>query len=116
MISIEFLSSNAMHGKSTKDKLNYVLSAVKKGDKIVVLEEPLSPAEEKELITMTMQQVDRDFAGIEVATLGSAAYDIKTHLVKLLGGRASGLTVVGPSRIVKQIKKDPNKLNLLTQR
>ncbi len=115
MIAIEFLSSKAMNGKTSTEKLNYIINTVKKGDKIIVLEEPLSPNEETQLIKLTMQQVDKNFPGIEVATLGSAAFDIKTHLVKLLGGRTSGLTVVGPSTIVKQIKKDPNKLNLLTQ-
>ncbi len=116
MISIEFLSSKAMQGKDSIAKLNYILNTVKKGDKIIVLEESLTPSEEKELISLTMQQVNSDFPGIEVATLGSASLDIKTHLVKLLGGRTSGLTVVGPSKIVKQIKKDPNKLNVLTQK
>ncbi len=116
MIAIEFLSSKAMQGKTPTEKLQYIITAVKKGDKIVVLEESLSPGEETELIQLTMKQVDKNFPGIEVATLGSAAFDIKTHLVKLLGGRTSGLTVVGPSTIVKQIKKDPNRLNLLAQR
>ncbi|MDP3742187.1 MAG: DUF2073 domain-containing protein [Candidatus Micrarchaeota archaeon] len=116
MIAIEFLSSKAMQGKTTTEKLQYIITAVKKGDKIVVLEESLSPSEETQLIQLTMQQVDKNFPGIEVATLGSATLDIKTHLVKLLGGRTSGLTVVGPSSIVKQIKKDPNKLNLLAQK
>jgi hypothetical protein len=32
-------------------------------------------------------------------------------LIKLLGGKA-GLTVVGPSNLVKQIKRDPGKLRL----
>jgi len=32
----------------------------------------------------------------------------------LLGGKPSGLTVVGPSTLVKQIKRDPDKLSLLT--
>lgn len=114
MIAIEFLSNNAL-GKN-QDKLQYILTAVKKGDKIVVLEQPLTSSEEAQLIQLTMQQVDKNFAGIEIATLGSATLDIKSHLVKLLGGRTSGLTVVGPSKIVKQIKKDPNKLNLLTQK
>lgn len=116
MISIEFLSTNALQGKTMQEKLAYIISAVKKGDKIVVLEEPLTADEQTKLIELTMKQVDRNFPGIEVATLGTASYDLKTHLVKLLGGRTSGLTVVGPSKIVKQIKKDPNKLNLLAQK
>ncbi len=116
MISIEFLSTKALEGKEAKEKLQFILNIVKKGDTIVVLEESLSPEEEAKLIQLTMKQVSKTFSGIEVATLGTASYDLKTHLVKLLGGRTSGLTVVGPSKIVKQIKKDPHKLNLLAQK
>ncbi len=116
MISIEFLSAKALQDKPITVRLDYILNAVKKGDKILVLEEPLSPSEQTQLIEITMKQVDRNFPGIEVATLGTASFDIKTHIVKLLGGRTSGLTVVGPSKIVKQIKRDPNRLNLLAQR
>lgn len=115
MVQIEFISSELIT-KTRQGKVDYLLAAVKKGDKIIVLEEPLTPQEETELIKKTMEVVDRNFTGIEVATLGSASVDIKTHLVKLLGGRAGGLTVVGPSKLVKEIKRDPNKLNLLAHK
>ena len=116
MVAIEFLSSKAMQDKQNDEKLTHILNLVKKGDKIIVLEEPLSPAEETKLIQLTMEQVDKTFAGIEVATLGSTTLDLKSQLVKFLGGKTSGLTVIGPSKLVKQIKKDPNKLTLLTQK
>ena len=35
-------------------------------------------------------------------------------LASLLGDR-QGLTVIGPATIVKEIKKDPNKIELLTK-
>ena len=114
-LQIEFISP-AVIEKSGKEKLNYVLDAVRKGDKILVLEEPLTSQEQSELIKMTMLRVDKKFTGIEVATLGNASIDLATHLVRLLGGRPAGLTVVGPSRIIKEIKRDPNKLNLLARR
>jgi len=114
-LQIEFISPRVIE-KSGKQKLNYVLDAVRKGNKILVLEEPLTSQEESELIKMTMLHVDKGFTGIEVATLGNASIDITTHLVRLLGGRPRGLTVVGPSRIIKEIKRDPNKLNLLARK
>lgn len=121
MTQIELLTPRALHGKTSQQKLNFILQTMRKTDKILVLEEPLTPQEEAKLIELTMESIDntsnKRFTGIEVATLGASdVTDIKTRLVKLLGGRPSGLTVIGPSKIVKQIKKDPHKLNLLTGR
>jgi len=111
-VQIEFLSQKVLSNKSAAEKLNFILNSVKK-DKIVVLEEPLSREEEAKLIEKTMGSVSKDFPGIEVSTLGESTEDLRSTLIKMLGGRSSGLTVIGPSNLVKQVKKDPNKLQLL---
>jgi len=114
-VQIEFVSSKVLEGKDSDHKIKYILDGVRK-DKILVLDEALSPAEEKMLIERTMELVSRDFSGIEVSALGKFSRgenDLKTALIRLLGGRTSGLTVVGPSNLVREIKRDPNKLHLL---
>lgn len=111
MVEIEFLSSKAAGQKKTK--LNSILTAVKLG-KIIVLEEPLTRQEEAELISQTMNSIDSKFQGIEIATLGEQDKTIMDSIVQLLGGKTSGLTVVGPAKLVKQIKKHPDKLKLTT--
>ncbi len=110
-VQIELIASKSLAGKSSAEKVSLVLGAVKK-DKIVVLETPLSRQEEKMLIEKTMQQVSDKFAGIEISTFGEAADDLKAALIRLLGGKTYGFTVIGPSHLVKQIKRDPDKLNL----
>ena len=35
-------------------------------------------------------------------------------LYKLLLGNRQGLTIIGPATIIKEIKKNPNKIELLT--
>ena len=40
--------------------------------------------------------------------------NVKTNFVNLMLGDRSGFTVIGPATIVKEIKKDPNKIQLLT--
>ena len=111
MVEIVFLSSKAAGRK--KSKLDSILAAVK-ASKIIVLEEPLSRQEEADLIAQTMQSINSKFAGIEVATLGEQDKTIMDSIVQLLGGKTSGLTVVGPAKLVKQIKKHPDKLKLTT--
>ena len=111
-VKIEFVSQRVLSKKGEEDKLNFILNSVKK-DKILVLEEPLSGEEEAKLIEKTMGAVSKDFPGIEMCTLGKVANDVRGVVIKILGGRSSGLTVVGPSNLVKQIKRDPHKLQLL---
>jgi len=116
-IQIEFVSSNSLAGKSSNEKIKFILGIVKQ-DKILVLEEPLTPSEEKQLISSTMASVSKNFPGIEVCSLGDArdagTQNLKTKLIKWLGGKTSGLTVIGPSNLVKQVKRDPGKLRLWT--
>ncbi|ODS42695.1 MAG: hypothetical protein MSIBF_05175 [Candidatus Altiarchaeales archaeon IMC4] len=112
-IEIEFISPDVMKGKKSEDRIAYILDRVK-SDKILVVEERLSPAEEGELIKKTMSEVSDDFAGIEVSTLGEGSKDgLRNSIIRALGGSTGGLTVVGPSKLVKKVKKEPQKIFLL---
>jgi len=116
-VELEVLSAKALSGKTGSEKLELILSAIKKNkNKIIVLEEPLSRSDEKELITKTMSLVSKGFPGIEVASIGEEAADFKTQLLKFLGGKTTGLTVIGPSSLVRQVKRDPNSLSLTAGR
>ena len=73
--------------------------------------------EEAKLIEVTMETVSDKFPGIEVSTLSEKAeLGIRGRLIKMLGGRTGGLTVVGPSRLIKKIKKEPQKISLLAEK
>ncbi len=110
-LQIEFISSAALKPMNERGKMSYILKSVKK-NKIVVLDGMLSPAEEKNLIQETMKSIDNQFPGIEISILGKNEDDLRVKLIKFLGGTVGGMTVIGPSKLVKEIKKDPNRLNL----
>lgn len=110
-IQIEFISSEALRPMEGRDRTDYILKSVRK-NKILVLDGMLSPEEEKTLIQETMKKIDSQFPGIEISTLGRSEDDLKTKLIRMLGGTLGGITVIGPSKLVKEIKKDPNRLNL----
>ena len=111
-LQIEFISSVALKPLDEQGKRNYILKSVRK-NKIVVLDGMLTPEEEKNLIQETMKSIDGQFPGIEISTLGKNEDDLRVKLIRLLGGTIGGMTVIGPSKLVKEIKKDPNRLNLL---
>ena len=112
-IQLEFISGDVLEGMSTEEKMAYVLEHVK-DDKILVIEEGMSPVEESALIQATMAQVTKKFPGIEVSTLRESGEEgIRQKLIRMLGGKTGGLTVIGPSKLVRQIKKDPKRITML---
>jgi hypothetical protein len=90
---------------------------IAKENKIVLLQGRLSPDEEKELIRTTMEEINKEFKGIELATLDTQGKSgkIRQFLTNLLIGNKQGITIIGPANIVKEIKKDPSKIELLTE-
>lgn len=110
-VQIEFIAASVLANKDRDEKIDFILNSVKK-DTIVVLEGGLSLSEEKMLIEKTMSSITKKFPGIEVSTLGNDNEDLKSTIIKILGGKTRGFTVIGPSHLVKQVKRDPDKLKL----
>lgn len=113
-VQIEFVSSKTLKQLSSERKISMVLDSVK-SNVILVLEEPLSLDEERMLIRETMKVISKKFPGIEISSLSPQEDDLRSQFIRLIGGRTSGLTVVGPAHLVKEMKKDPNKLRVLTK-
>jgi hypothetical protein len=99
-----------------KKILNLVL-----GNRVVILQGRLRAEEEIRLIEDTMAMVDhiKDFKGIELSVIDQDARDaslmmrMRKGLARTLsGGVDNSLTVIGPAAIVKDIKKDPKKLEV----
>jgi len=113
-VQIEFVSSKTLKKLSSEQKIQMVLESVKKNT-ILVLEESLSMDEERQLIRETMKVITKNFPGIEISSLSPQEEDLRAQFIRFLGGKTSGLTVVGPANLVKEMKKDPNKLRVLTK-
>ena len=111
-IQIEFLTSAVLSQKHGKAKIGYLLDMIRQ-NKILVLEDPLPNEEETALIEETMRKVSSKFPGIEIGTLGnSGPEDFRGQLIKLLGGKTGGLTVIGPSHLVRAMKRDPKSMSI----
>jgi hypothetical protein len=94
---------------------------VAKQNKIVLLQGRLRKDEETELIKATMEEINKEFKGIELAVINPKVEDltginkIKSDFMDILLGDRSGMTIIGPANVVKSIKKNPNKIELLTK-
>lgn len=119
MLTLQYIPHHEFFGLELEDKLKKILKSVKE-DKIILIDGKLDPSEESELIKKTMEQIDRKFKGIEIASINYDYKDMdffewmKKGLANLLLSRRAGLTIVGPATIVKEIRKDPRKIELLT--
>ena len=121
MVTLTFLPYNEIEQLSSLSRIRKILNIAKE-NKIVLLQGRLKKPEEAELIKVTMEEIDKQFKGIELAviypnaTASSTVFGmLKNNLVNKMLGDRQGLTIVGPATIVKQIKKDPKKIELLTK-
>jgi len=120
MVTIQIIPFSEIEGLSSVGRIRKLLNIAKE-NKIVLLQGKLKREEEAELIKATMEEINKDFRGIELAVIDPSTKEskgfkkIKDQIInKLLGSRAS-LTVIGPANVVKEIKKDPRKIELLTK-
>lgn len=105
------MSAKSFNDLDSEKRINTIITAVKK-NKIIVLEEGLTREEERELFSRVMKEIGRSksFTGIEIASLGQELDAFRSGVIKMLGGKAKGLTIVGPEKLVREIKRDPEKI------
>ena len=119
MITLQFVPYYEIAQLSSAKRVTKLLNIVK-DNKILLLEGRLKKQEETELIKRTMELIDDDFKGIELGVVYPDKKDtdfifkIRKHLVNLILGDRHGMTIIGPATIVKEIKQDPDKIQLLT--
>ncbi len=119
MLTLQFVPYEEIEGLGSNERIKKLLGMVK-DDKIVVLEGRLRKEEEAALIRRTMEEISERFKGIELsvvypdrkkATFGKT---IKSNIADMLLGQRQGLTVLGPASLIKEIRKDPDKIQLFT--
>lgn len=116
-MGVQVLSHSLLSKMDDSKKLDKIFTIVKKGD-VVMVEGRLTPDEETILISKALENVSGKFSGIEIAFLESAKSkslidSFKTGILKILAGDRFGLTVIGPSKVIKEIKMNPEKLEIL---
>lgn len=103
----------------SEEQLDLILKKVK-DDKILVMEEALTPEEKKELITKSVEEINEKFPGIEFSGLEDSsnfADRFLNTLSKILLGieRRSGITIVGNSDVMEKISEERDSVSLMAK-
>ncbi|MBU0929513.1 MAG: DUF2073 domain-containing protein [Nanoarchaeota archaeon] len=121
MLTLQFIATHELNALDEDEKVKKILNYVK-ANSIVVMEGKLKAEEEASLIKFTMGMINNKFKGVEIATINPDAKSLqgvdklRVNLASFILGRSQGLTVIGPATIIKEIKRDPNKIKLFTKR
>jgi len=120
MLTLEIIPYSEIEKLTSIGRIRKLLKTAKE-NKIVLLEGRLRKEEEAELIKTTMEEIDDEFKGIEMAVIQPSKKELdlfgklKDGVINLLLGNRTGFTIIGPASIVKAIKKDPTKIQLFTK-
>jgi len=118
--SLHIIPFSEIRDLSIGERIKKILKLVLQ-NKVLILQGRLRSEEEIRLIEDTMAMVDhvKSFKGIELAVIEpdmgneSLMMKIRKGIAKTLVGHHNALTIIGPASIVKEIKKDPKKLEVL---
>jgi hypothetical protein len=116
--SLQFLPHSEIRVLGSSGRIRKIINSVLKNN-IVILQGRLGVDEETKLIESSMELVGKikNFKGIELAVISGSAQGFlqkfKKGLIKFIfGGEIGALSVIGPASIVKDIKRNPKKLEL----
>jgi len=118
-LSLQVIPYSEISGLGIAERVKKILNLIL-SNKIVILQGRLRAEEEARLIEDTMALVDhvRAFKGIELAVIepdlrkSNVLTKMRHNLARRLVGDSNCLTVIGPAAFIKEIKKDPKKLEL----
>ena len=120
MVTLQFVPYHEIEDLGSARRVKKLIDIVKE-NKIVLLQGRLKKEEEADLIAITMEEIGDKFKGIELAVINpgdkgaSGLKKVRNNVFGFLLGDRQGLTIIGPASIVKEIKKDPNKIELYTK-
>jgi len=120
MLTLQFVPYSEIEYISSVGRIRKLLNIAKE-NRIVLLEGRLKKEEEAELIKATMEEINKDFKGIELSVIYPNKKEsdlfkrLKRNFVNMLLGDRQGLTIIGPASVVREIKKDPDKIQLFTE-
>jgi len=121
-LTLEFMPYSEIRDLDSGERIRKILSIVLT-NRIIILQGRLKPEEEGRLIEDTMAMIGhiKHFKGIELAVINSNGNESVMRkftggIAKMLAGDTSAMTIIGPASIVKEIKRNPKKIELMLKR
>ena len=117
--SIQFMPYSEIRDLDSNERIKKILKIIL-GNNILILQGKLKNEEETRLIGDTMALVGhlKNFKGVELAVISGNNREnvfgrVRTGLVKAIsGGDLGAVTIIGPATIIKEIKRNPKKIEL----
>ena len=119
MLALQYVPFSEIENLPTERRVAKLIGIVKK-NKIVLMQGRLRPSEEARLIERTMEEVSKEFKGIELCTIlptqesTRKGRPFRRTVARMLLGDRDGMTIIGPATIIKEIKRNPDKIELWT--
>ena|SRR3989344_8845874 len=119
MLTLQFVPYGDIEHLGSDQRIKKLLTIVR-DEKVILMQGRLKPEEETKLIQQTMELIAEEFKGVEICTIYPEEKNlqlfsrVKKEMVKFLLGNRDGITIIGPASVIKEIKRDPNKIELFT--
>lgn len=119
MLTLQFVPYGDIESLDSGQRIRKLLGIVKE-NKVILMQGRLKPEEETGLIQQTMELIREQFKGVEICTIYPEEKKlqfmgkVKKEMIKFLLGNRDGITIIGPANVIKEIKRDPNKIELFT--
>ncbi len=122
-LTIHFMPYSEIVHEDIIGKIKKIMGLVLQ-KKIIILQGKLQPDEEVRLIENSMTLIGniKGFQGIEVAAISGdndkrgLFEKVRRNIAKILIGEQDAITIIGPASVVKEITRNPRKIELMLQR
>jgi hypothetical protein len=121
-LTLSFIPYADISRLNSMERVKKILNIILQ-NRIVILQGRLEATEEASLIQSTMALVGRvkGFKGVELAVVQpnqrvGLVEQLRLGLARTLIGNRDALTIIGPATIVKEIKRNPEKIDLMLKK
>mgnify|MGYP001595922712 CR=1 FL=1 len=121
-LTLSFIPYADISKLESNARVKKILDIILKG-RIVILQGRLTSIEEGSLIQSTMALVGRikGFKGVELAVVEpkgkeNALDKVRLGIARALVGNRDLLTIIGPASLVREVKRDPSKIDLMLKK
>ena len=122
-LTIHFMPYSEIAHEDAIGRIKKIMGLVLQ-QKIIILQGKLLPDEEARLIENSMTLIGniKDFQGIEIAAISAENghrglfEKVRRNIAKILVGEQDAITIIGPATVVKEITRNPKKIELMLQR
>jgi len=120
-LTIHFMPYSEIRHENATERIKKILGLILQ-NKIIILQGRLKPEEETRLIENTMTLIGNipGFQGVEIAAIDSGHKGlferVRGNIARILVGEQDAVTIIGPANLVKEIKRNPKKIELMLKR